>query len=399
MSQEIDRMERNFNLARRIKRLVWSRSHAFFAVCPPGLEEMTQKELASLGVDSTPEYPGGLNFRARLETAYRLHLHSRLPGRLWLRLAEFHLRGPASFRRTLANLPWELFIPGGAFLRLQIEAGPDLHSGQLARDTLQGLNQRLESLHLAPGQIDAQAALRIMLRTRAGRCQLSLDLSGPPLYRRGYKLNPGPAPLRENLAAALLCLCAYDGSRPLLDPMSGSGSLALEAAQIALGLPPGGQRGFAVNDLPCHREAAWRYARTQALSAAAAILPAPIFVRDKASLALAKENARILGANFQLDLSGQLDWREEDFFTAPAPAETGVVVINPPYGVRLSSVRQAGRTSQRLARYLSRHYPGWRLGIVLYRPEWEKYFFLKDTHQLTVSHGGLKVTMLSGIVQ
>jgi putative N6-adenine-specific DNA methylase len=185
---------------------------------------------------------------------------------------------------------------------------------------------------------------------------------------------------------------------PLLDPMSGSGSLALEAAQIALRLPAGGQRGFAVNHLPCHREKTWLYLRAQALEEAGSRLPAPIWIRDMDSLRPARENARLLGCNFNLDISGQINWQEENFFSAPPPPGPGVVVINPPYGVRMGSLRQGEELVRDLARSLGNNYHGWRLGIILYRPQWRRYFNLRDAVRRAVSHGGLKITMLSGVV-
>lgn len=386
------------NLARRIKRLAWADRHNFFIACAPGLEEEGRAELAELGVEAVCAHPGGLDFHARLDTAYKIHLHCRLFNRLWLRLHDFRWRGLPDFQRKLAAVPWEIFVPANASLRPHLETGAYCHSGRLALELEQGAGMRLRRYGLAPVHSSRQGDIRVMLRIRDQRCQISLDLSGKLLHQRGYRLNPGPAPLRETLAAALLRLCAYDGSLPLLDPMSGSGSLALEAAQIALRLPAGGQRDFTLNHLPCHREKTWLYLRAQALREAGNFLPAPIWLRDIASLRPARENACSLDRNFHLDISGQINWREENFFTAPPPPGPGVVVINPPYGVRLGSVRRGERLSRDLARRLGSDYQGWRLGIILYRPEWQRYFNLREARRLTVSHGGLKITMLSGIV-
>ncbi len=381
------------NLERRIKRQVWSQEHDFFAVCAPGLEELCAAELASLGIAQCQRESGGLGFRAPFNCAYTLHLQARLLGRLFLRLKSFRIHNLADFITKLNAIAWELYLPARANIKIKSDLGHShlRHGPSLEGYLMQAIDQRLEAHGLAPALWGQSSGLRLLLRTHEGRCQISLDLSGEHLHKRGYRLASGPAPLRETLAAALLAFCGYQGQLPLLDPMCGSGTVALEAAQIALRMAPGINRGFALHGLACHRQALWGYLCGQARAQARAWLIHPITARDKAPLTAARQNARGLG------VEASVTFEQADFWQAPAPqGPPGLVVINPPYGVRLGSVRGGARLAARLAGHLARFYRGWQVGILLYRPEWQGFFKLGQPSSLVCSHGGLRLTMLQG---
>lgn len=378
------------NLERRIKRQ-WGAEHDFFAVCQPGLERLCAEEMAGLGIEPTAMEHGGLSFSGRLDLVYRLHLHSRLLSRVLLRLKDFRIRNLADFSRKLSALAWEVFLPPGARLKIHSDLGHShlQHGPTLESHLLRAITERLQSFGLVLPTADDKADIRILLRTQQGRCTVSLDLTGQHLHKRGYRKQPGRAPLRETLAAAFLHYCQYDGSCQLLDPMCGSGTIALEAAQIALKLAPGRAREFVINRLPCHRPATWRHMLKQAQDEAANSLAMPVIARDKASLNLARINAG--------DLAQYITWQQADFWQVPAPIPPGLMLMNPPYGVRLGSVRQGAALSKQLGKHIKSNYAGWRIGILLYRPEWARHFKLADSKSLVLSHGGLKLTMLCGL--
>ncbi|MBI5523679.1 MAG: RNA methyltransferase [Desulfarculus sp.] len=388
------------NLERRIKRQAWAPEHQLFATCAPGLEPLAAAELTSLGFRQVESLAGGAACAHRLDGLYGANLWLRCAGRVLLRLKDFRVHTWEDLPRQAAAIPWEVWLKPGAPLKVlvSLRASNLKHTGRIAEEVLAGASTRLAGLGLAPPTAalpQASDPAMVMVRGHERRASISLDSSGAHLHRRGYRLDPGQAPLREDLAAALLLLCGYGGNEPLLDPMCGSGTLAIEAGLLARRLPPGLGRAFAFQDWPCHRPATWDFLVRTAQKQALAAPPQPIYARDLAAKALhsARANAQRAG------LEGSLILEQADFFeAAPPPCPPGLMVINPPFGKRLGSVRQARAFAQDLGRKLKSDYAGWRVGVVLYRPEWEELLRLRPLARLVAPHGGLTVTMLCGQV-
>lgn len=388
------------NLERRVKRQAWAPTHRFFAVTAPGLEPLCAAELTTLGMDGIEPREGGVLFSGRLAAAYGANLWLRTAGRVLLRLKDFRVRGWPDLERQAASVPWEVWLTPGAPLKVQatLRQSNLKHSGRVSETVLKASMARLEGLGLAPpepaGPGDTQAQ-RLLVRGSGRRASLSLDTSGTHLHKRGYRAAGGAAPLREDLAAALLSLCGYDGRETILDPLCGAGTLAIEAALIARSLPPGGRRGFAFEGWPSFRAATWEHLKRQAASQALPSARAPIRAQDRQAQARAwaQENAERAG------VAGDVELSRADFFTTPPPPGPGLLVMNPPYGRRLGSVRQARDFAGRLGQRLRAGYQGWRCGVVLYRPEWAELLGLTEEARLAAPFGGLKVTLLYGSVQ
>ena len=387
------------NLERRIKRQAWAPEHRFFAVTAPGLEPLCAAELTALGAAEVQPEPGGVNFSGRLEMAVRANLWLSTAGRVWLRLRDFRVRRWEDLVRQAQSVPWEVFITPGVALNIQVALIESnlKHTGRVAEVVGQAAANRLREMGLTPpvpAEPGDEVAQRLQVRGSDRRASLSLDMSGPHLHKRGWRAQGGAAPLREDLAAALLLHCGYDGSQPLLDPMCGGGTLLIEAAGLARRLPPGRGRSFAFEAWPCHRAAAWNHLKRQAQEQALPAPSAPILGRDlnPKAVALARGNAELAGMEQGMELA------TADFFSAAPPAGPGLLVMNPPYGKRLGSVRQAQDLARRMGQRLARGYPGWRCGVVLYLPEWAELLGLQDTAAITAPFGGLHVTLLSGTV-
>jgi putative N6-adenine-specific DNA methylase len=387
------------NLERRIKRHVWAPVHDFFAVTAPGLEELCAAELRALGLPIMEPQPGGVPFQERWEAAYLANLCLRTAGRVLVRLKDYRVRTWADLTRQAAAVPWEVWLPPGATLKVQVTLRESnlKHEGRVGEELFAAAVTHMESLGLEPPVLaePGQPGLALMARGQDRRASFSLDTSGEHLHRRGYRLDPGQAPLREDLAAALLMLCGYTGQEPLLDPFCGAGTLAIEAALMARRIPPGIERRFACEDWPCHRAAAFAHLKKRALERSSPQAPAPIHARDLAPKAV----KTTLANAHQAGVHSDIQTAKADFFTAPAPEKgPGLVVINPPFGKRLGSVRQAAEIAARIGQRLRQAYPGWRCGVVLYRPEWEQDLGLIEPRRLVVPHGGLTVTLLAGRV-
>ncbi len=387
------------NIQRRTKRRLWAPVHDLFAVTAPGLEPLCAAELAQLGVQNIQAQAGGVSFAGKLEDIYRANLWLRTAGRVLLRLADFRVRTWKDLQRQAARIPWEVLLAPDCRMLVSVSLKNSnlKHSGRVAQEVLAQAAEHMSALDLGPPRpaTDACGAARVMLRAGDRRATISIDTSGEHLHKRGYRKAAGPAPLREDLAAGLLRLCQYQNGQALLDPMCGAGTLAIEACLMARGLPPGLRRDLALTAWPSHRQAMFANLRQRAAAAALSTTSAPVVARDRSAHTLRAAAANAARAGVEADLAIQ----KADFFEASPPeTQPGLVVINPPYGKRLGSLRQAEDFHRRLGQRLRRAYRGWRVGVVLSRPAWAGLLGLHEIARRTVPHGGLKVTLLYGRV-
>jgi putative N6-adenine-specific DNA methylase len=205
--------------------------------------------------------------------------------------------------------------------------------------------------------------VRIRVRVHDNRCTISLDSSGEPLHRRGWRLEPGRAPLREDLARALVIASGWVRNCPLLDPMMGSGTILIEAAALARGLAPGRLRTFACEQFARHDASLLAAVRTAAAQSARPDLPFRIFGSDRDG-----EAVRMTTANAErAGVRGDLDLREASLSTAhevlPVAADHGALVTNPPYGKRLDDAATLVALYRALGDLARRLPPTWGIAI------------------------------------
>ncbi|MBN2574802.1 MAG: class I SAM-dependent RNA methyltransferase [Deltaproteobacteria bacterium] len=336
----------------------------WFAVASPGLEGVLAEELAALPeIGQTRAVAGGVEFAGPLAAGMAANLASRIATRILLRVGEVRARDFASLRRGLAKLAWRSFIPNDSPLRIDVTASHCrlYHTGALA-DTLAlavedclGKLPRREKGSVAD---EGRACTRLLLRGQDDRFLASVDSSGDLLHRRGWRIEAGPAPLRETLAAGILALCDYDPALSLVDPMCGSGTVAIEAAAVARALAPGGGRSFAFERWPTHDEGIWR--KVRALRAGHARAPAQIFAsdRDPRAVEMARRNAKRAG------VATDIQFAVAAFGKGAIPATPGLVVLNPPYGHRLEKRGNARRLARGLGQDLASCYRGWRAAVL-----------------------------------
>jgi putative N6-adenine-specific DNA methylase len=276
-----------------------------FAACAPGLEPVLAAELAGLGLDVTP-LEGGVEGAGEDALALAC-LGSRVAETVRLRL----FRGPAA----------EL---GAARAEAKRRFGP---------------------------------AIELHVRREGGEATLSVEAAGAPLYKRGWRARVGAAPLRETLAAGILLACGYDGDRPFLDPMCGSGTLAIEAALLAGRRAPGLSRRFAFEGFAGHEPRRTEAVRAR-LAAAARPIRIPVHASDRnmGALRLAQKNAAAAG------LDGVIRFERSDAAAiTPPDGGPGLCAVNPPYGIRLDE--DAAGSWRALAALFPR-LAGWELGVL-----------------------------------
>lgn len=328
-------------------------AQTYFASIQPGLEEELLDELRDLGARRCQVLSGGVEFQGTRKVLYRAALTLRTATRLWQRVDEFRSRDAPELYRKVSRIPWDQWLPPGlpVALRVSSSASSLYHTDKIAETVGFALAESAGLVVSDEGQL-------ILVRLQDNRCEISLDASGEILSRRGWRQDQRAAPLRESLASALLYALKWTAEEPLIDPCCGSGTILIEAAQIAQAVPAGHHRS--------HRFQQWRnfdaglFATiTEELSAA--IQPerrASLFGRDPDGAAL--EAARHNAARASIAGLEELNLRKAPL-DAPFDGypSSGLILTNPPYGIRLPN---PGILDDLLA--LRKQLPGYRLGFL-----------------------------------
>ncbi|GLU30733.1 class I SAM-dependent RNA methyltransferase [Trinickia caryophylli] len=324
----------------------------FFAPCPRGLEAALAAELAEIAArlarDATApalfeagsQVPGGVHFRGGWPIGMAANLHSRIASRVLLKVAERPYRNEQDIYALAAEQRWEQWFSANETLRVDLTAiKSPLRSLEFATLRVKdAICDRLRSISGARPSIDtAQPDVRVFAFLTADACTLYLDTSGEPLFKRGWRLDKGAAPLRENLAAGILRVAGWAPGTPLYDPMCGSGTFLAEAAQMALGVAPGVERRFGFEKLKQYDVGAWQAMKVAALDAKRAARATDaatlqVFGSDISGDMLEKARANLARAGVPALALKQIDARA----MTPPCTTPGIIVANPPYGERIA---------------------------------------------------------------
>jgi putative N6-adenine-specific DNA methylase len=308
----------------------------FFAICPRGLEPLLADEIKAQGAPRITVEPGGVAFDGTLATAYAVNLHSRLASRVLWEVRRAAYGGEDDLYRAAAGVAWEAHFGAQHLLRVDVTATRSpLKSLEFA--TLRIKDAIVDRLRERTGDrpsIDrARPDVRVFAHLDATDLTLYLDLSGEPLFKRGWRADKGEAPLKENLAAGLLRLAGWTPDRPLLDPFCGSGTIVIEAALMASRRAPGLQRKFAFERLNGFDRAAWRALLERARADVDDTIAARLAGFDISTRVVdqARINAALAGLQPWLD-DGRLSFSAQDVRAAEPIGAHGLIVANPPYG-------------------------------------------------------------------
>ncbi len=382
---------------------------ALFAVTPPGVEEITVAELRALGVSKPEATPGGVEFRGTLDDLYRANLELRTATRVLVRVGSFPARGFDPLRRRAARLPWERFLADGDALALRVTCRKSrlYHSGAVAERLREAIALRLG---FAPPQrpvpddaAEAETETRalaarsqlVLVRIDHDLCSVSVDASGEPLHRRGYRQTTGKAPLRETLAAALLLASGWDIESPLLDPFCGAGTIAIEAALLARRRAPGRTRRFAFEAWRDFDALRWAALLAAADARSAAVSHTPRIAasdRDAGAVAAARANAQ------RADVEADLEISQRPLSALAVPAGPGWIVTNPPHGVRLSGRGDLRNLYARLGQVLRARCGGWHVALLSPGARLFEAAGLPLEPQRELLHGGLRLSLVTGRV-
>jgi putative N6-adenine-specific DNA methylase len=304
------------------------------------------RELDALGLAPAPE-PGGVSFSGDLDAIYPANLWLRAATRVLVRVGDVEARDFARLRRRAARLPWDAF-PRAPRVEVTVTARRSrlYHTSAVAERIAGAVADSLGP----PGPESPE--LHLVVRGQDDVFTISADSSGELLHRRGYRTEDAGAPLRETLAAGLLSLCGWDGTRPVHDPTCGSGTIPIEAALLAAGRAPGLGRRFACEGWPGARPALFAALRVDAAGIAPGVTIGGSDL-EPAAIAAAGRNAARAGVSDWLSLAAG------EAAAVRLPPGPGLVLANPPYGRRLRAAGAVYRALGRLARAA-----GWELAVL-----------------------------------
>lgn len=330
------------------------RGFEIFLATLPGLEATLQAEAGGKGFRRARAVPGGVTIEGGWPEVWRANLWLRTAGAVLARVASFHASHLAELDRRARLVPWaELLRPDIPFRVEASCAGSRIyHSGAAAERIATAIRATLG----APESPDAEVVVRARLERDI--CTISLDTSGEPLHRRGHKQAVNAAPLRETMASAFLFDCGYAGTEPVLDPMCGSGTFVIEAAEIAARLNPGRTRRFAFEHLATFDAEAWARMRAVASQREPAALCHGAD-RDAGAIAMAQANAERAGVT-----AGTRFHQAPISALEPPEGPPGLVIVNPPYGARMGEAARLVTLYQTLGHRLRTRFGGWRVGLV-----------------------------------
>lgn len=366
----------------------------FFATTAKGVEEVLAAELERLGIPEVTVESGGARFGGGMEAAYRANLWLRTASRVLLTLAEFDCESPEQLYQGVRGVQWTDYLTPAMTLAVDcnLRDSAMTHSGFVALKTKDAIVDELRDRVGSRPNVDTKDPdLRVNVRVFRNRCTLSLDTSGSPLDRRGYRLERHEAPLKENLAAALIELSGWDGSVPFLDPMCGTGTIAIEAALKALRIAPGLLRGgFGFQRWPGFDRRLWQSLVQEARRERVAELPAPIQGTDisHSAIAMAHENAKRAGVGEFLTL-----WRAPIEELAP-PAAPGVMICNPPYGKRLGEEEALRPLYKEIGDVLKQRCKGYTAWLFTGNLQLAKSVGLKATRRIVLFNGPIECRLL-----
>lgn len=370
----------------------------FFATCPKGLEYLLRDELAALGADAR-EALAGVRFEGDLACAYRACLESRLASRVLMLLAEFDAPDADALYAGVRAIDWSQHIAPDATLAIDGigSSGTLVHSGFAAQKVKDAIaDQCRERSGTRPMIQPDRPDVRLNLRLHKGRATLSLDLSGEPLHRRGWRHGQGEAPLKENLACAMLLRAGwpevYERGGALVDPMCGSGTLLVEAAWMAAGVAPSLQREyFGFVGWRGHDAALWQTLRDAAQARAQEGLRGlrPCFFgsdSDPRMVAIVTRNLQTAGVAGFVSLAR----RAVEHLEPPPGFATGLVITNPPYGERMGELATLPVLYKAFGERLRAGFTGWHAAVLTSEPELERALGLRADKHYVLFNGAIE---------
>jgi putative N6-adenine-specific DNA methylase len=355
-----------------------------FLVAPPGLEAVLAAEARVLRFKGAKAVPGGVTINGGWPEVWRANLELRGAGRVIAGIDSFRAEHLTDLEKRARKIAWRKVLRADVPFRVEASCKDSriYHSGAAAQRIEDAIKEKLG----APLSPDAIVCVRVHIADNF--CSIGIDTSGELLHKRGQKEAVNKAPMRETMASLFLRQCKYNGREPVVDPMCGSGTFIIEAAEIAAGLKPGRSRIFAFEKLATFDRAAWKLMREPVST----VKPSVRFFgsdRDAGAIEMSKANAERAGVSELTEFSQHA---VSDLVAPEGPP--GLVIINPPYGTRIGEKTELEPLYRALGQILLTRFSGWRVGLIASEASLAHATGLPFLPTAApVSHGGLRVTL------
>lgn len=358
-------------------------SFEIFLVCAPGLEHLLLEEAQDLGFPTPEMQSGGIAFTGGWQDVWRANLMCRGATRVLARVGSFRVFHLAQLDKRSKKFDWASVLPTDTPVKVEVTCRKSkiYHS--------KAAHQRIASALTANGfTVSDTADLVIKARIQDDLCSFSIDTSGESLHKRGHKRAVNKAPMRETWAALFLRECGFSGDEPVYDPMCGSGTFVIEAAEISVRLNAGRSRQFAFEKLPSFDAAAYQKLAGEN-SPVSSLFTFYGSDRDAGAIRMSTENAKTASVSQNTNF----DMKPISDISAP-DGPTGLVIVNPPYGERIGNKKMLYGLYAALGERLKAEFKGWRVGLITTDAD------LANTTKLPfkapgsfVNHGGLRVRL------
>ena len=362
----------------------------FFATCPRGLEPLLAEDIAAAGGLEPQPVPGGVHFSGEWSACYAANLHSRTATRILWRVAHGAYAREDDIYRLAFETPWPRWFTPARTLRVDVTAvkSPLKSLEFITLRIKDAICDRFRDDTGERPSIDTREPdVRVHAFLTADRCTLYIDTSGAPLYQRGLRQKTVEAPLKENVAAGILRLSGWQPGTPLLDPMCGSGTFLCEAAQMALNVAPGaGGRPFGFQRLKNFNLDLWRDLLDAAQEHELPAAEAQIWGSDISPVAVRAALANLDRA----DLLPAVTLATGDLLELEAPAPSGVMIANLPYGERLSEADELAAFYPQLGAALKRNFAGWTCYLLTADLRLPKLMRLTPSRKIPLYNGALE---------
>ena len=369
----------------------------YITTCPQELVPLLAEELSELGASSVTSGYKAVSFSAEQEVAYRIHLCLRTASRIFQKVKHFPLLHPDQLRKKIASIPWPQLLSAQGSFKIDItnasqspRSAPPFLYEKVIRE---GILEAFRKTQKTPPKVDLKNP-KIGIRLYIDRgMDILIDTSGKSLHKRGYRVPGHPAPLKETLAAAILRFAGYTGQTPLLDPMCGSGTIAIEAAYLSLNKAPLIHRKkgqFGLEWMADFDTLLWRKTILACQNQKKESLDHPIYAND--------HELRFTELCHEIAIRARVEKfltiSQKSFFDQQKPAPTGILATNLPYGARLQDKAALSELYQNFGNYLKSAFTGWTAALLVGKDSPYKKIGLHADRKIQIMNGDIPCLIL-----
>ena len=370
------------NFERKIKKTIWSKEHNYFIIVQPGLEEIATSEIESFGYKVEREVVGGLELNGKLDVLYDISLRSRVATKILFRIASFKASHLSDVKKHINKLDLQLFWGENTYFDIVVNSkSSKLYHTDMVKDFIAKELMSYSKENNLNYSLDKKSREKLFIRIENNEVTVSLDASGDFLYKRNIKKQLNQAPIRENVAAALL-LKYWNKEEFFLDPMCGSATFSIEAAMIKNNIIPGAKRKFNFMNWVSFREKTFKFMKRKYTENKS-------FDIENIELSdLSQKSVDVTNKN--ISIFNNLNAKKQNFFEMSPSKESGFIIMNLPYNKRIKVEKNF---YQKIEKKLLKDFKGWNYLILVAK---NNNFNKLEMSDLKIKNGGILLNVYHG---